>query len=99
MAARKTEISKDWMSSAAALVAPRTRTANLLDRSQKIVTVDDLPVLMSAGEVAEKLKMNRKTASALMLSQDIKSVKVRGRRMSTPEWVAEFMRKEIAKNG
>lgn len=96
MAARKTAIAKDWFSTANQL-SPITRTANLLE--QRVTSVADLPVILSPKEVAAILKMNPKTVSALMKSKKINSRKILGRRVSTPEWVADFMRKEFAKNG
>lgn len=90
-------IDRDWYDSAAKMIPARTKSANLLEN--KVTSAADIPELLSPKDVARILKLNEKTASRMMKAQEIRSTKIGGKRISTPEWVADYMRKEFAKNG
>lgn len=91
-------IAKDWFTKTAQVVPQKTRMVALFEQA-RITKSEELPELLSPKEVAEHLKMNPKTASALMKNGTIRSMKLRGRRFSTPEWLADYMRKEISSHG
>lgn len=100
MAAKKTGvlISKDWFKKDSDAAPQKTRMVALFEQA-RITKSEDLPELLDAKDVASHLKMHPKTASALMKSGAIRSMKIRGRRFSTPEWLADYMRKEIGAHG
>jgi hypothetical protein len=92
------EFAKDWFLSPDPAIPQKARMTALFEKS-RITRAADLPELLNARDVASHLKMNPKTASALMKKGIIRSMKMRGRRFTTPEWLAEYMRKEIGAHG
>jgi hypothetical protein len=59
----------------------------------------DLPTLVSAKEAAVPLHTNAKTVADWMAKKHLRSLKIRGRRWTTPEWIADFINREMAKHG
>lgn len=97
MGEKKIKISKNWYEDTSESLRIN-KTAALLEQI-KTTKADELPDWMSAKDVAPKVGTTEKTASAWMKSGIIKSVKIRGRRYSTAQWVSEYLKKEILKNG
>jgi hypothetical protein len=91
------EIPKDWfMHVDTAIGRRRVRAAS----EKRIVrTLDDLPNLISARDAATALKSNPKTVADWMAKGFLRSMKIRGRRWTTPEWINDFIDREAARNG
>lgn len=92
----KVKIQRGWYEQSEP--ARETRLVNLFEQVA-IRTKDDLPQLLSPKEAAQILRCTAKTASELMSKQIIQSMKLRGRRFTTPEWIADYMRREQKAHG
>jgi hypothetical protein len=98
MASKKIVIAKDWYTTGAQKRPELTRMVNLFEQA-KVSKAEDLPQLLDARDLAKLLRLHYKTALQMMKEQSVRSVKLRGRRYTTPEWIADFMRKELRPNG
>lgn len=63
----------------------------------RVTRSEDLPELMSTRQVAAFLKKHYKTIEEYRLDGSIKFMKIRGRYFSTPEYIAEFLEREVRK--
>lgn len=87
---------KDWYKN----VKAHSNQRRSLELEKVDVTIlDQLPQLVSVKEAAQKLNSNHKTVADWMAKGHLKSIKVRGRRFTTPAWMADFLRDEIATHG
>lgn len=93
MGARKVQISKDWWKAKS--------SDGALTKMDKVECIksEDLPQLMTKEEVAELLRCSLKTVERLWQTKRLLSVKVGGRRFSTPSFVGMYLESEIRKNG
>lgn len=97
MAAAKTKFNDDWYKNVTTRPA---RSKRALDYDKILSSLSAvLPLLVTAKEAAEPLKSNYKTVVDWMAKGHLKSFKMRGRRFTTPEWIAEFIVSESDKNG
>lgn len=94
----KPKFQKDWWKSTKPETSSEVRTLHLFEQME-VKTTSDLPQLISPKETAQILRMTPKTVSDLMSKQVIQSMKLRGRRFTTPEWIADFMRREQKAHG
>lgn len=92
----KIKIQRGWYEQSA---QPKEKRLVNLFEQVSIRTKEDLPQLLSAKEAAEVLRCTAKTAADLMAKQIIQSMKLRGRRFTTPEWIADYMRREQKAHG
>lgn len=96
MGAKKVKIAKDWFQSGD---KPHEKRAEDLFEQTGIIRVEDLPRWLSAVEAAPHLKVEPKYAWELMKKQTVRSTKIGGRRFTTPEWIADYLRREMKENG
>jgi len=90
------KIKKGWFDEKAE--PKQKRLVNLFEQV-KVTRVEELPQLLSAKEAAKILRCDAKTAAGLMSKQIVQSMKLRGRRFTTPEWIADYMRRELKAHG
>lgn len=94
----KRQLKQDWYLDDSAVEPSRTRSANLLSDGV-VKNVEDLPVLLTPKEAAVHLKCKPKYAAVLMKQKIVESRKIRGRWFTTPEWIAEYIRREMKRHG
>jgi hypothetical protein len=97
MTAKKIEIPKDWYDQVDTIAGRRKLKA----LSERIVlkSLEDVPKWVSAKEAAVALKSNHKTVHDWMAKKILRSIKIRGRRWTTTEWIEDFINKELMRNG
>lgn len=98
MAAPKVKIARDWMIQAGQMRPKKTSAVSALDLSN-VKSVIDLPQWLSPREAAVFLKVHPKTATDMMAKGIVRSVKMRGRRFTTPEWIGEYFTAAIGNHG
>lgn len=92
--AEKSVIPKNWFTKESLAAPAESRMTQILTQT-KIMRSEDLPELLTSKEVAPILKVHHKTAADMMRDGTLRSVKIRGRRFTTPQWIADFLRKEL----
>ena len=92
----KVKIDRDWFK---ASEKPEEKRIEDLFEQATIVRTEDLPTWLSAEQAAPYLFVEPKTAWSLMKSQVVKSVKLRGKRVTTAEWIADFIKREMKAHG
>lgn len=99
-AAKKTKpvIARDWWQKSAPADQQASRLVNLVEKG-RVTKSDDLPEFLTPTDVAKHLKCHPKTASEHMRNGVIRSVKHGGRRVTTTEWLADYMRKVLKGHG
>lgn len=89
MPLRKT-ISKDWVQRT--LSNPK---ATLRIETEEAKSVADLPELLDKVKVAQYLKCGESTAANLLKSGEIRSFMLTNKRVTTAEYIAEYLRRRI----
>lgn len=93
----KSRLDKDWFLHVGTPSGKRRVNAALKLTAAK--TLEELPTLVTVNEAAERLRSNPKTVSDWMAKKHLRSLKIRGRRYTTPEWISDFINREMAANG
>jgi excisionase family DNA binding protein len=97
VAEKKIKFEKNWFEKVNA-ETKRERTLLAIEQV-KVTKAEDLPELLSCKEAAPILKTGHKTIADWMAKGHLRSIKIRGRRFTTPQWIADFLKQEIVKNG
>lgn len=99
MAAKKTAIARDWFTKSETREGRQAaRLSNTFEQTV-ISSTGELPQLITMKELSEILKVSLTTIKDLVnpRSPKIRTIKVAGRRMTTPEWIAEYLRSQMRK--
>jgi len=95
MNARKVQIDKNWLD------APSEKSTNSSVRKlhkfeqMTITKSEDLPDLMTPKEAGEFLRRCKSTIREYRLNGDLKFIKIKGRYFTTPEYIADFLEREM----
>lgn len=90
----KIKFARNWFEEAE---QPKAQVENLLEQS-KIIRKEDLPEWLSAAEAAPFLRVKPDTAWLMLKKQTVRSTKVSGRRVTTAQWIAEYLRQQELKS-
>lgn len=66
---------------------------------QEVKSLADLPDFVTVKEAAGKLKTNPKTVADWMARKYLRSIRIRGRRVTTAQWIQDFIDAEMKKHG
>lgn len=98
MAIVKLAVAKDWYLKPSN-GARRTTSAYKIKSDLQVIKSEDLPEFLDVKDVAKHLNMSPRSVERYFMSGIIHTTKVRGRRLTTVEWLAEFLNNELRKNG
>ena len=87
---------RDWFNKVSMGPKPRRK---LEFEIADVTSLDQLPTFISAKQAGEKLNQSPKTIAHWMAIGLLKSIKIRGRRFTTPEFIADFLNEEIRRHG
>lgn len=94
----KVVIDRDWYKKKTTEEQRGSRLVNLVEQGA-VAKLEDLPDFLKPADVAEKLKCHPREAGDLMRAQIIRSVMHRRRRVTTVEWLADYMRNVLRGHG
>lgn len=95
MGEKKINISKDWYKGG----TKKSLSKSMRSHQQFVASAaGDLPSLMTIEEAAQALRRHIKTIRDWTSDGSLKSVKIKGRRFTTAEWIADFINTELYKN-
>lgn len=95
MNARKVQIDKNWLD--APSDKKNTSSVRKLHKFEQMTVTksEDLPALMNSKEAAALLRRCLSTIREYRLNGDLRFMKIKGRYFTTPEYIADFLEREM----